>query len=61
MFTPLAPHALTPLAPRANAVPMRVALPVARVAVRRVQGPCTVRTACARLAGIALGPVCLSI
>jgi hypothetical protein len=36
MFTPLAPHALTPLAPRANAVPMRVALPVARVAVRRV-------------------------
>jgi hypothetical protein len=34
---------------------MRVALPFARVAVRRVQGPCTVRTAAsAPLAGIAL-------
>ena len=36
-------------------VPVRVALPVARVSVRRVRVPCTVRTAApAPLAGIAL-------
>ena len=43
-------------------MPVRVALPVARVAVRRMQEPCTVRTAApAPLAGIALQEVILHI
>ena len=43
------------ISPLSTRVPVRVALPVARVEVRRVPGPCTVRTAApAPLAGIAL-------